>query len=820
LLAGRYRLTEQLPGAGMSRIWRAHDDLLDRPIAAKEITLPSGLTESEHEDVCRLLLREMRRAARLRHPGIMTVHDVVEQHGQPWTVMEFLPSQGLDELIHARGSLPPLGVASIGLRVLQALGAAHAEGVQHGDVNPSHILLAHDGRLVLSDFGTAPYLGEAARLILGSPDFLAPERARGAEATGMASDLWSLGATLYTAVEAALPFSRKGALQTLTAIVLDEPPPPSRAGPLRPVIEGLLVKDPMRRLDAGSVQNMLEQVVRDVPAASLPWQRSRETASGVRSVTPVSAFPLVSAPRPSGPARSLHAEGTTSNIAAPPASPSATGASQTEPAEAQEAMPATPSPGRVEAESAGLGGGAAAAPVSGEPRGPAQITGGAPGAGVPRPWPGDARDPQTAVEPDGVTSRPETSGRAEIDEQPDADERPGINGRAEERPPLPTPPLPPWPPDASSGGDPEADPTPNLVIAAAEVHDPEVAAALAAFEAALSAPRAAKTAAQKESFSPAEPAVPPPQATRDRAVATPAQPAGATVADVGNAGGPRVSADASGMPTAPESATAAGPATDPTAPAAGGAESGRPDAPARAVTHIRAIRPPTTSPPAELTDQGSRRRSLLAVAVLVLAALGAVLIPVLVGRDEPAGSAGPAASPVVPPEPQATDRAGNSSSTATSSPEPAATPPAGFGLHQDPTGFSIAVPEGWTVSRDGGLVDFRDPDSTRFLRVDQRSNPRTDPYEDWLARSKALAPQLPGYELKRISLVGYRGWPAADWEYLWSPSGQDRQHVLIRNVVSSRTRGYALYFSAPDRTWTTDLRIFDVFTRTFSPAEK
>ena len=224
----------------------------------------------------------------------MTIFDVVEQDDRPWIVMELVPSQSLDQRIRSRGPLPPNEAAAIGLRILDALVTAQAAGVQHRDIKPANVLLADDGRVVLTDFGIARHTGDetltSAGLLVGSPNFLAPERARGLQSPGMQSDLWSLGATLYAAVEGQPPFERNGPLPTLAAVVMDEPPPPERSGPLRPVIDGLLVKNPAYRLDADRTRSMLQRVLRPGLTASGP--RATSTAAPVTAAPPDPTRPL------------------------------------------------------------------------------------------------------------------------------------------------------------------------------------------------------------------------------------------------------------------------------------------------------------------------------------------------------------------------------------------------------------------------------------------------------------------------------------------------------------------------------------------------
>lgn len=264
LLAGRYRLLDQLGRGGMGIVWRARDELLGRPVAVKEVVVPPELPEDDRDVLRRRTFREARSAARLTHPNVVMMYDVVEEDGRPWLVMELVPSRTLGQVIHERGRLSWREVAGIGLEVLAALQAARSAGVLHRDVKPSNVLLADDGRVVLTDFGIANLEGDASLTrsgaLVGSPAFIAPERvqARGAVPE---SDLWSLGATLYTAVEGRSPFDRGSALPTLAAAVAEPPDPAQHAGPLWPVIEGLLSKDPAARMTAAEATRLLRLAV-------------------------------------------------------------------------------------------------------------------------------------------------------------------------------------------------------------------------------------------------------------------------------------------------------------------------------------------------------------------------------------------------------------------------------------------------------------------------------------------------------------------------------------------------------------------------------
>jgi serine/threonine protein kinase len=263
LVGGRYRLLERLGQGGMGTVWKAYDDVLSRTVAVKEVDLPQ-LHDDDRAQLRERTMREARAAARLSHPNAVTVYDVVEEDGQPWIIMQLVAADSLADALRDRGPLPPARVAEIGLAVLDALQAAHAAGILHRDVKPGNVLLGHDGRVVLTDFGIATLEGDpsltSTGLILGAPAYIAPERARGLQ-PGPASDLWSLGATLYTALEGRPPYERDTPLATLTALMTEDPPPPGSAGPLAPLLEGLLEHDPRRRLDAGGARGLLERAL-------------------------------------------------------------------------------------------------------------------------------------------------------------------------------------------------------------------------------------------------------------------------------------------------------------------------------------------------------------------------------------------------------------------------------------------------------------------------------------------------------------------------------------------------------------------------------
>jgi len=263
VIAGRYRLLSPLGEGGMGTVWRARDEVLHREVAVKEVRAPGGIPGPEAERMYTRLEREAWAAARVANRNVVTVYDVAHEDGRPWIVMELIRGLALSDQLDAEGPLSPQRAAHIGAEVLSALRAAHEAGVLHRDVKPANVLLSNDGRVVLSDFGIAMVEGSSALTmtgeVIGSPEFLAPERALG-RTPGPESDLWSLGVLLYAAVEGNSPFRQSTPLSTLRAVVDEELPTPQRAGPLTPVIEGLLRKDPAERISAEQAERDLRLV--------------------------------------------------------------------------------------------------------------------------------------------------------------------------------------------------------------------------------------------------------------------------------------------------------------------------------------------------------------------------------------------------------------------------------------------------------------------------------------------------------------------------------------------------------------------------------
>ncbi|MGW1553465.1 protein kinase domain-containing protein [Streptomyces sp. NPDC002346] len=312
LIAGRYRLLGPLGQGGMGTVWRARDDVLGREVAVKEVRAPSGLPTPDVQRLYARLEREAWAAARVSHRNVVTVYDVATEDSRPWIVMELIRGLALSDVLDAEGPMSPQRAAHIGAEVLAALRSAHGSGVLHRDVKPGNVLLANDGRVVLTDFGIAMVEGTSALTmtgeLIGSPEFLAPERALG-RTPGPESDLWSLGVLLYAATEGNSPFRQNTPLNTLRAVVDEELPPPRRAGPLAPVVEALLRKDPAARLSAAEAEHRLRIVAaggtpRTAGAGAADPRGATMTAGTTAPATP---FPATSFPSPASSATSAYA---------------------------------------------------------------------------------------------------------------------------------------------------------------------------------------------------------------------------------------------------------------------------------------------------------------------------------------------------------------------------------------------------------------------------------------------------------------------------------------------------------------------------------
>ncbi|WNI17331.1 serine/threonine-protein kinase [Actinacidiphila sp. ITFR-21] len=310
LVAGRYRLLERIGRGGMGTVWRAEDELLGRQVAVKKLHPPQPhMADDELATLFERTRREARAAARISHPNVIVVHDVVDDAGLPSIVMEYVPSVTLGELLKREGPLPVAEAARIGRGMVAALRAAHRAGVLHRDVKPGNVLLGVEGgssaadgdgggRVVLTDFGIAQASGTSTLTrtgeIIGSIDFLSPERIRGVP-PGPEADLWALGATLYQAVEGTSPFRRPTAIETAYAIAEEPVAPAPNAGDLTTVIAGLLAKEPARRLSAAEAERLLRLPASEQDTALVGRFTARPdelpTATAVRGFGPIPGAP-------------------------------------------------------------------------------------------------------------------------------------------------------------------------------------------------------------------------------------------------------------------------------------------------------------------------------------------------------------------------------------------------------------------------------------------------------------------------------------------------------------------------------------------------
>ncbi|MFG1970420.1 serine/threonine-protein kinase [Nonomuraea fuscirosea] len=269
-LAGRYTLQRPLGAGGMGKVWLARDEMLDREVAVKELTLPEGMAPKDRSHSVTRAVREAQATARLRHPGIVALHDVVVEQDRPWLVMELLRGRTLAETVREFGPMPAAHAARIGADVLEALSVAHAQGLQHRDVKPGNVFLTESGRVVLTDFGIARQEGQATLteqgLMIGSPGFIAPERLEG-HPGGPASDLWSLGATLYVALTGAPAFEGSVAQRVRDTLTRPVPVVP---GPLGPLVAAMMATQPGARPDARAAVQALRQVAAGGPAPQVP----------------------------------------------------------------------------------------------------------------------------------------------------------------------------------------------------------------------------------------------------------------------------------------------------------------------------------------------------------------------------------------------------------------------------------------------------------------------------------------------------------------------------------------------------------------------
>ncbi|WP_083974324.1 serine/threonine-protein kinase [Herbidospora daliensis] len=819
LVGGRYHLIEPIGRGGMGIVWRAHDELLDRAVAVKEVRYDSAMGD-ELPELNRRTMREARAAGRLTHPNVVVVHDVIEEDGRPWIIMQLVESRSLGQVIRQDGPLTPKRATEIGLQILDALRAAHAQGVLHRDVKPENVLLADDGRVVLTDFGIARVETDSTMTrtgLVGTPAFIAPERLRGGPAQ-RESDLWSLGATLYAAVEGRPPHDKGMAMATMHAVLTEPPDPAKNAGSLRPVLDRLLEKDPATRPGYDETARLL-----------------RRAATEQAAPRPVDASGW---PSPPSPQRAGRANGVPKPSAVPPEAFEATDPD----------LPTTPTkhpkksgPGRVDD-----------APAASRAEKPSPSTDAEPG-----PQTGDAipaQRPAEAAEPAKPAPKPKPA--AKPAKKPPAAEAPA------EAPgePAGTPPAAPAkgrPGGGAAGKAPVDKGVPDKAVPDKAVPDQ-----------APSAESAGRKAGPASSAGAARPEIPR-QATEPDPVREFAQEDGA---------------EAGKEPAAePKPAPKPGNRRPPSAPYGGAgvrpgagrpAEALRPSEPAPARQSSAApgafhAEPVAASPffadepghtrygeqvSVPLPDSGrnawstvdipERRNGLLKAALIAIPAIlvvgGVALWLGMEQANEGSGTAAtikpPATSAAADPSGDPSEGAGGEESDKPSatpsddeekdpSPKPSESPseededklPDGWKTYKDRTGFSVALPPGWKVDRyDATSTYFKGPLDGAYLQIDQTSSPGKDALKNWKDLESATRYKWNDY--KRLDMKKVDGYfrNAADWEWTWEPGG-NTGHILNRGFVVDDKHGYAILWKTREKDWDKYRHYFDNFAKSFEP---
>lgn len=858
LIGRRYRLDGVIGRGGFGVVHRATDELLQRQVAVKEVRLPTDGSEKERELARERVLREARAAGRLHHPGAVSVLDVISEGDLPWIVMELVDGQSLSKIIDDRGKLPVTEVGRIGISLAYALEAAHRLGIVHRDVKPSNVLVTADGRARLTDFGIAVSHGDprltSTGMVLGSPAYLSPERARGDAGTA-ASDRWGLGATLFTAVEGTSPFPGTDPLSILAAVVQGRRRPFRSAGQLAPVIDDLMALREAARPNLAVVRSRLRDIV----------------DSDRRTHRPRPSRPPIGGSSPPGgrPSAAPHGPGQADTRLTTPAGD----ATRRSGSDATAVLDADRSAARLETTTK------ATAPADTKPT--ELITAAATGTSAPRAGDisaADAADATHVMGASGVTYPNVTD--------PDATAMPDVTGER----------LGP----SDSAGAPDAgtdradtpcaaDAIPPTDAAPAPARDPAEPSAPALSSDPGPSPDRARPSEPVSSAAPmpATPEtadIPPTLETRrisarlpgghgshlrlpgnldrirsmdrtramellrpaDRMRALGGIPARARLAVRGTpgSGGTSEHPDRSG-PTGTEDrvhgerrsslggAAAAGtspappgPRNEPGSPNAPGWLFQRADGPARPESRTRPATPggapgpevrvdgsPSDGTARHAASRWSRRSLLILVAAVTVAVVVAVVAIVALagsgGDTDPPGAAGSDASTEV-------TAAGESVSTDS---RPLAPPP-GWVSYIDEAGWSIAYPSTWQ-RRPGpggpGNVDFIDPAAGTFLRIGSVESANTSAIEDWLANEVDFREQAQDYRRIRISPGdGADGATQADWEFTYS-SGGGTVHVLNRGAVRNG-HGYALYWHTRQELWESDQPLRRQLYAAFRPA--
>ncbi len=840
VLARRYHLIAQLGRGTMGVVWEAYDLAVHRKVAVKEVLLPADMSEHDRAVSRERAQREARAISQLAHPNVIAFYDLVEEDDHPWVVMELVNSRSLADVIRADGPLPLSRIATLALAVLGALEAAHRAGITHRDVKPSNLLLTDDGRIKLTDFGIARTAGDSpitgAGMLVGSPSYIPPEVVQGA-AAGPPADMWGLGATLYAAVEARAPFDAGDPMATLHSVVSDPTPNTGRAGPLAPVIDGLLNKDPRRRLDTVKARHLLLDALR-------AFDRERSNAPAPAPSAPVSAPMPIDPPGGGvGPVNGTTPVNGFLNGSVPLNGSSApVNGSAVPPVEAPAADPEpdpdfidpTPAWDRLDlVNDAPVNG--AATPVGGQLLAPADDTADHPAmdfAAPPLlpaaiPTPGPTPGPTPSPQPTDPAEEPQESAQPE---PPAMDfDAPSYQSPIERATPTPVDFELPTP--VSDSGEDHDDDT--AVIPKLTENRPAEAEKPAAEEKPAK-PKYAHPLAHLEGFDPD--AIDSLDGIEDDFGSEPwrtqaLRPVGPQNFSWNPSMPPKpVPPQQTGMPQPGM--------PQPGMPQPGMQEPGMPQrdrrpAPYRdddgglAALNLRGDNqgsrtqqmpgffdePPRRRPDVD-SDRGHSGRTvgiIIAIIVLCIAGYGGYwLVGHFTGdKSKPTGSSSSAPANTAS---AGQPTSGGAKSTTAKSTAPAA---AGYKTYHGQH-FSASVPTSWRPDpQSSGVLDFNDPKGDRFVRFVVNVEATGDLVSGFKSAETQFAATHQGYHQIAIKQASYRGYPAADWEFTYDRGSQDVRHVLYRSfTVGSST--YGIYVSAPEAQYQATLPMFNEAAKTFA----
>ncbi|HEY1627868.1 MAG TPA: serine/threonine-protein kinase, partial [Streptosporangiaceae bacterium] len=814
VIAGRYNLQHPIGRGAMGVVWRARDQLLDRDVAVKEVVISALIGADERRNAYQRTLREARTAARLSHRGVVAVYDVAEEDGRPWIVMELVPSQSLDQVLVVEGRLPAARAGRIGQQLLSALAAAHAAGVLHRDVKPSNVLIATnksgegwDERAVLTDFGIAQFEGDPrltqTGMVMGSPGFTAPERIRGSDASP-ASDLWSLGATIYAAVEGRGPYEQRGgAITTMSAIINEDAPIAPHAGKLAPVIAALLRRDPTTRPSASAAARMFAQVLPQLSEVTEEPPSMSHPPTMRSAYVPSPAAPVASAPVTApDDAKSVlkpapvAAEEPAADVAV---EEEASEAAAQEPSaeDAEEAAPAVNADSAEEAEEADA---ADAAKSEQEPAAEAEPEPAAETAEFKASAPEVAEAPVPEAVPANAAAAESKAAAAVLDAQPVAE---GARSRAAETV---------IPGQGAAGYQPT-----QVSIPVARV------APLAPAQPAAAPKPAEPTPAQKPgpTFTAAKPA----ERAAPKFSATPGRPSRpATPPPDRPAYGPNGAAQGYQPPQQQGSTPPYPPSGAPY-----GSPVGHYAGPAQPYPDLAGRYAPGTSGGRAGRGRGQGRRILwLVVAVIVAAAIG-VGTALALNNHPGSGNAGGAGSTGFSPTavPSVADTVtGFKSVDALNNPSTAL--PAGWTMqtvtaadaNSAAAGFRIAVPPGWKETRKDLATDFTGPGDL-LLEVDltqqQTANMVT------AARQVEAETHFRGYKRVNLQAEPVRHAEGAFWKFTWTPAGGVQytvDDIFFAQQTPAGVQDYAIYLRSPTSTFSAkSLPFFDEILPTFQTVQ-